>query len=40
VSTVLRREVCRHIRGMNALVCGFLAYDEYVILEGGYRLSD
>ena len=40
MATMLRRMFCLHIRGMNALVCGILAYDEYVILEGGCRLLD
>jgi hypothetical protein len=40
VATLLRRRFCLHMRGMNALVCGFRAYDEYVILEGGYKLID
>ena len=40
VDTMLLRKFCLHIRGMNALVCGFLAYDMYIILEGGYGLLD
>jgi hypothetical protein len=37
---MFRRKFCPHIHDMNALVCGFLAYDEYVILESGYRLAE
>ena len=38
MDTMLQTKFCLHIRGMNALVYGFLAYDMYMILEVVHRL--